>query len=570
MLLSSRLGHISRMRRFCGQLACLCVAIFFIPANSNLFARAQYQIHPASHANIDAIPSFPATAFQTVHLQPHLQSIPQAALSIEQLAAALTAAANNGYGAAQQAAAAAAAAAAHQPASQKDNSASSLQDSSASNVGPSSKSRSTRSIGDIFKRLFTSGKRSKQASATAANSGSSSRDLDSQSSAAIPSSAASSVQQQQQHQAAVAAAAAQSLQQQNQQAANLASFAAAAANQHAVYAPFAAANYGQHALYQPTFASYSPAAGALFAWPNLAQAIRPPTATLIATGAPQANGQPEPLYASASHAYTSFAQPPNQSSGSAQMPLSNSLQANSLMLGNGQQHQQQIGVQADQSLSMAGSQLHPSVVHAGAGQSPSHQSIERNTQQPAGSGSIDFHQVLDAFVRSSGFAPSGDPDAAASGANKQDDSSTVFSFKKLLTYPIYMSTEEKPTELLANAAPSSYARLSAPLMRRNVVDQPNQLRRASIAQQTPALQQQQQPIQAITSSINMSPIVSNSEQFLEQTNTLFQQSPKQQAQVSTKFQPIEQTNYQSHHLNQQQQQQHNSELQQQSQQQPTK
>ena len=68
---------------------------------------------------------------------------------------------------------------------------------------------------------------------------------------------------------------------------------------------------------------------------------------------------------------------------------------------------------------------------------------------PAGSpGSPDFHAVLDSFVRSAGLTPAGsvpnDQEMAASSITSKGDT-PVFSFKKLYSFPFYLSSDTPST-----------------------------------------------------------------------------------------------------------------------------
>lgn len=299
-------------------------------------------------------------------------------------------------------------------------------------VGPASlaRSRSPRSIGEMFKKIFNGNKRSKNSGAQG------SRDWDQQ------QQAAASQQQQ--------------FQQQQNQAANMASMMAAAASQHAVYAsPFAtySPQSSASALY-PQFSPYSSAG--LVAWPAtsaLAHSLRA-TPTLIGPASPVALASSAgPLYAAASQSYNSYTAPPSP------------------------------GAVAGQPQAAASHQ-HASAVPAPPGLAGGH---------PGNSGpsSIDFHQVLDAFVRTSGFGPAGDQEAAAaSGYGAKTDGTPVFSFKKLVSLPFYLSTEEKSLDGLANAmgpagSAGGYSLHSMPIMRRHV-------RRMSTPSQPPAITGSQQ------------------------------------------------------------------------------
>jgi hypothetical protein len=66
---------------------------------------------------------------------------------------------------------------------------------------------------------------------------------------------------------------------------------------------------------------------------------------------------------------------------------------------------------------------------------------------PGGGNNPDFHAVLDNFVRSTGLTPAGslptDQEAAASSFHKTGDT-PVFSFKKLYSFPFYLSSDNVP------------------------------------------------------------------------------------------------------------------------------
>lgn len=326
--------------------------------------------------------------------------------------------------------------------------------------GAASRSRSPRSIGEMFKKFFNGNKRTKaqssgSSSSTSGGSSASSAASSPQSASASAMAAAREWEQQQ---------ALQQQQFQQSQAANMAAaqLAAAAANQHAVYAsPFAA--YSPQSSASALYPQFAPAysAGSLVAWPSSAathfgQTLRGPTTTLLGPsvmGAPASGSGP--LYAAASQSYNSYAAPPTSQG-------------------------------AGQSTSGSGPQPAASHAHASVAPPPS-----------GGSGgpgsSLDFHQVLDAFVRTSGFAPAGDQEAAAAqgyGGKAADGGVPVFSFKKLVSLPFYLSTEEKSLDGLGNAMPpsasSGYSLHSIPIMRRHV-------RRMSAI---PSQQQQHQQLQA--------------------------------------------------------------------------
>ena len=63
--------------------------------------------------------------------------------------------------------------------------------------------------------------------------------------------------------------------------------------------------------------------------------------------------------------------------------------------------------------------------------------------QPYGSnaGTIDVHQVLDQFIRSAGLSPQGDHENAKGDQSyAESETKPVFTFKKLYSYPFYMSS----------------------------------------------------------------------------------------------------------------------------------
>jgi hypothetical protein len=70
------------------------------------------------------------------------------------------------------------------------------------------------------------------------------------------------------------------------------------------------------------------------------------------------------------------------------------------------------------------------------------------TPQSYGSspGTMDFNQVLDQFVRSAGLSPQGDHEAQSLQSKgdsfAQSETSPVFSFKKLYSFPFYLSTDQ--------------------------------------------------------------------------------------------------------------------------------
>lgn len=73
-------------------------------------------------------------------------------------------------------------------------------------------------------------------------------------------------------------------------------------------------------------------------------------------------------------------------------------------------------------------------------------------------GNLDFHAILDQFVRSAGLTPAGDQDTAASTIQAKGDT-PVFSFKKLYSFPFYLSTD--------NSAQEGY-NLQIPFMRKHI------------------------------------------------------------------------------------------------------
>lgn len=407
-----------------------------------------------------ALAESPNFSLQQLHLQPHL---PQLSSGFEQLAASLAAAAS-GYQ--QQAPSSAISESQIQPA--------------ASDGSSASKTRSPRSISDMIKKLFNGSRRSKASSSPAG------RDLESSQSAAAAVVAA------QQH--AHAAQNAQ-LQHQQNQAANLASLAAAAANQQAVYAsPFN--SYTPQGQFYPQFAGYSPAVGgSIFTWPNIRTA---PTLIAAASGVQPADS---PLYAAASQAYNSYAIPP-------QSPQTAQSQA--------QTHMSPVALQSP----MAAGQMNVAASHQSSLTAPPPPPPLHQPQQS--SGSIDFHQVLDALVRTSGFAPAGDHEAAANSGYKD---SPVFSFKKLYSFPFYLSTEEKQTEALPNASPDGYSVHSMPIMRRHVPTFANNRRMSASVVPQQAQQQVRIGHQLLQQLQNISPAATDSRSQLQQG-----QSQKQQQQ----------------------------------------
>lgn len=64
---------------------------------------------------------------------------------------------------------------------------------------------------------------------------------------------------------------------------------------------------------------------------------------------------------------------------------------------------------------------------------------------PDNSKDVDFHAVLDQFVRNAGLSPHGDQDTSASTIQAKGDT-PVFSFKKLYSFPFYLSTDNQPSE----------------------------------------------------------------------------------------------------------------------------
>lgn len=77
------------------------------------------------------------------------------------------------------------------------------------------------------------------------------------------------------------------------------------------------------------------------------------------------------------------------------------------------------------------------------------------------SGSPDFHAVLDSFVRSAGLSPTGahDQEAAASSIQAKGDT-PVFSFKKLYSFPFYLTSD--------NAASDGGFNLQIPYLKRHI------------------------------------------------------------------------------------------------------
>ena len=73
---------------------------------------------------------------------------------------------------------------------------------------------------------------------------------------------------------------------------------------------------------------------------------------------------------------------------------------------------------------------------------------------------VDFHKVLDNFVRSAGLNPNGDHDVAASSNVEQKDTTPVFSFKKLYSFPFYLNAGEP------NSNEGSY--FTIPYMRKHI------------------------------------------------------------------------------------------------------
>lgn len=321
-----------------------------------------------------------------------------------------------------------------------------VESTASSPATPAARSRSPRSIGEMFKKFFNGNKRSKHSSST--SSSSNNRDWEQQ----------QQHQQQQQQQLYQHNQQQQQLHHQHQQnqlaAAHL---AAAAANQHAVYAsPFATSPiYTQAATFATPYSSQAAAAG-LLAWPtaNLAQALRAAAATPTLIASPAASApmalatSSAPLYAAASQSYNSYAPAPaGPSSGS------------SMVSGGG---------------AGGGPQAAASHAHASAVPAPPNMAAGASSPQPtSGLNSLDFHQVLDALVRTSGFAPAGDAEAAAAaGYGSKSEGTPVFSFKKLVSLPFYLSTEDKSLDGLAGAsggpAQTGYSLHSMPIMRRHV------------------------------------------------------------------------------------------------------
>lgn len=72
---------------------------------------------------------------------------------------------------------------------------------------------------------------------------------------------------------------------------------------------------------------------------------------------------------------------------------------------------------------------------------------------------LDFHAVLDQFVRSAGLSPTGDHEPAASTIQSKGDT-PVFSFKKLYSFPFYLSTDQQPADQGFN--------LQIPYMRKHI------------------------------------------------------------------------------------------------------
>lgn len=62
---------------------------------------------------------------------------------------------------------------------------------------------------------------------------------------------------------------------------------------------------------------------------------------------------------------------------------------------------------------------------------------------------IDVHQVLDQFIRSAGLSPQGDHEAQASHASSFAKAGTtpVFVFKKLFSFPFYLSADPNVVDL---------------------------------------------------------------------------------------------------------------------------
>lgn len=85
-------------------------------------------------------------------------------------------------------------------------------------------------------------------------------------------------------------------------------------------------------------------------------------------------------------------------------------------------------------------------------QYPSYTPPATFTPQSYGSspGTMDFHQVLDQFVRSAGLSPQGDHEGHALQSKgdsfTQSGTTPVFSFKKLYSFPFYMSTDPNVAE----------------------------------------------------------------------------------------------------------------------------
>ena len=112
---------------------------------------------------------------------------------------------------------------------------------------------------------------------------------------------------------------------------------------------------------------------------------------------------------------------------------------------------------------------------------------------PPSSGSPDFHAVLDNFVRSSGLTPAGsipgDQEAAASSFVKTGDT-PVFSFKKLYSFPFYLSSDNAP----------GFA-LNIPYMKRHI-------RRMSSSPKTSTSSPSSSGISSLTKAVNLNSLKS--------------------------------------------------------------
>lgn len=108
-------------------------------------------------------------------------------------------------------------------------------------------------------------------------------------------------------------------------------------------------------------------------------------------------------------------------------------------------------------------------------------------------GNLDLHQVLDQFVRSAGLSPQGDHEAQASTIQSKGDS-PVFSFKKLYSFPFYLSSDSSATEGYNLHVPF----LKRHIRRMSAENQLNQLNQQAQILNSLNIQQELKPLQPQT------------------------------------------------------------------------